>query len=233
MQAQLFPKEVPKLVTLELAGVCNPARVVSGDYYDFIPIATRGAAVVVGDISGKGVSAALLMASVQASLHAQLAMDTDVEVSTATLVTRLNRQLYDSTPPEKYATFYCAIYDDRNSRLSYTNAGHLAPILIRNGQALRLESNGTVVGIFPEYPFEQATIDLQRGDLLAVFTDGITESEDASEEQYGDDRLIELLTNNSARPLKEIIQLVMDTITKWAHDPAARDDITVLLARKL
>ena len=233
VQAQLFPKEVPTLATLELAGVCNPARVVSGDYYDFIPIASRGAAVVLGDISGKGISAALLMASVQASLHAQLAMDTDTEVSTATLVTRLNRQLYASTPPEKYATFYCAVYDERNNRLSYTNAGHLAPILIRNGQAIRLESNGTVVGIFPEYPFEQATIDLQTGDLLAVFSDGITESEDAQEEQYGDDRLIELLTANSGRPLNEIIQLVMDTIGKWGHDPSARDDITMLLARKL
>ena len=233
VQAQLFPKEVPVLASLELAGVCNPARVVSGDYYDFIPIASRGAAVIVGDISGKGISAALLMASVQASMHAQLAMDTDTEVSTATLVTRLNRQLYASTPAEKYATFYCAVYDDRNSRLSYTNAGHLAPILIRNGEALRLESNGTVVGIFPEYPFEQATIDLQSGDLLAVFTDGITESEDARDEQFGDERLIELLKNNSGKPLDDIIQLVMVTVGKWAHDPSARDDITVLLARKL
>jgi len=233
VQAQLFPREVPKLATLELAGACNPARVVSGDYYDFIPIASRGAAVIVGDISGKGVSAALLMAAVQSSLHAQLAMDTDTEISTATLVTRLNRQLYASTPAEKYATFYCAVYDDRNSRLSYTNAGHLAPILIRNGQALRLESNGTVVGIFPEYAFEQDTIDLQKGDLLAAFTDGITESENAQEEQYGDDRLIELLKNNADKPLSAIIQLVMETITKWAHDPSARDDITMLLARKL
>jgi len=233
VQAQLFPKEVPTLATLELAGVCNPARVVSGDYYDFIPIASRGAAVVVGDISGKGVSAALLMASVQASLHAQLAMDTDTEISTATLVTRLNRQLYASTPAEKYATFYCAVYDDRNSRLSYTNAGHLAPILIRNSEVLRLESNGTVVGIFPEYPFEQATVDLQTGDLLAAFTDGITESENAQEEQFGEDRLIELLKLHSGKPLDDIIQLVMETITKWGHDPSARDDITMLLARKL
>lgn len=234
VQAQLFPKEVPKLATLELAGVCNPARVVSGDYYDFIPIESRGAAVVVGDISGKGISAALLMASVQASLHAQLAMDGDNrDVSPATLVTRLNRQLYANTPPEKYATFYCAVYDDKNNRLAYTNAGHLAPILIRNGQAIRLESNGTVVGIFPEYPFEQATIDLQPGDLLAAFTDGITESEDAREEQFGEDRLIELLTQNSGRPLNDIIQLVMDTISSWAHDPSMRDDITMLLARKL
>ena len=231
VQAQLFPKTVPKLKTLELAGVCNPARVVSGDYYDFIPIESRGAAVVVGDISGKGISAALLMASVQASLHAQLAMGGE-EVSTATLVTRLNRQLYENTPPEKYATFYCAVYDDLNSRLTYTNAGHLAPILIRDGEVMRLESNGTVVGIFPEYSFEQIDVDLHHGDLLAAFTDGITESENDREEQFGEDRLIDLLRKNSAKPLDEIIQTVMDTVGAWAHDPAMRDDITMLLARK-
>jgi sigma-B regulation protein RsbU (phosphoserine phosphatase) len=233
VQAQLFPKEVPTLATLELAGVCNPARVVSGDYYDFIPLESRGAAVVVGDISGKGISAALLMASLQASLHAQLSMDHEKELSTALLVTRLNRQLYANTPPEKYATFYCAVYDDRTNRLTYTNAGHLAPILIRNGQASRLESNGTVVGIFPEYPFEQTSVELQPGDLLAAFTDGITESEDAREEQYGEDRLIELLTQNADKPLNDIIKLVMETVAKWGYDPSARDDITILLARKI
>jgi sigma-B regulation protein RsbU (phosphoserine phosphatase) len=233
VQAQLFPKEVPKLKTLELAGVCNPARVVSGDYYDFIPIEERGAAVVVGDISGKGISAALLMASVQASLHAQLAMGADEDLSTATLVTRLNRQLYANTTPEKYATFYCAVYDDTNSRLTYTNAGHLAPILIRNGETMRLESNGTVVGIFPEYPFEQVDVPLETGDLLAAFTDGITESENAREEQFGEERLIELLRRNRNRPLDEIIQSVMDAVGSWTHDPSMRDDITMLLARKL
>ena len=233
VQTQLFPKEVPKLATLELAGVCNPARVVSGDYYDFIPTDSGGAAVVIGDISGKGISAALLMASVQASLHAQLSMGTGSDVSTSALVTRLNRQLYANTPPEKYATFYCAVYDARNSRLSYTNAGHLAPILIRNGEVLRLESNGTVVGIFPEYPFEQCDVNLMPGDLLAAFTDGITESENAQEEQFGEQRLIELLRANVGRPLDEIIQNVMNAVGRWAHDPSMRDDITMLLARKL
>jgi sigma-B regulation protein RsbU (phosphoserine phosphatase) len=213
--------------------VCNPARVVSGDYYDFIPLEERGAAVVLGDISGKGISAALLMASVQASLHAQLSMGTAEDLSTATLVTRLNRQLYANTPPEKYATFYCAVYDDTRSRLTYTNAGHLAPILLRNGEALRLESNGTVVGLLPEYPFEQVDVGLQSGDLLAAFTDGITESENAQEEQFGEDRLIELLRKHVDRPLDEIIGAVMDAIGAWAHDPSMRDDITMLLARKL
>ena len=125
------------------------------------------------------------------------------------------------------------VYDDRTSRLSYTNAGHLAPILIRQGRVLRLESNGTVVGMFPEYPFEQCDVDLQPGDLLAAFTDGITESENANEEQFGEERLIELLSRNTGRPLNEILQTVMDAVGRWAHDPSTRDDITMLLARKL
>jgi sigma-B regulation protein RsbU (phosphoserine phosphatase) len=145
----------------------------------------------------------------------------------------LNRQLYRNTPPEKYATFYCAVYDDTRSRLTYTNAGHRAPILIRNGEAMRLESNGTVVGIFPEYPFEQVEVALQTGDLLAAFTDGITGSENAQEEQFGEERLIELLRSKANRPLDEIIQSVMDAVGAWAHDPSMRDDITMLLARKL
>src|SRR5262249_50694194 len=139
----------------------------------------------------------------------------------------------ENTPPEKYATFYCALYDGRTNRLTYTNAGHLAPVLIRNGQAQRLESNGMVVGMFPEYPFEQADVGLQPGDLIAAFTDGITESENAKEEQFGEDRLIDLLRNNSTRPLDEILQLVMDRVSQWAHDPSTRDDITMLLARRL
>jgi sigma-B regulation protein RsbU (phosphoserine phosphatase) len=122
---------------------------------------------------------------------------------------------------------------DQTNRLSYTNAGHLAPILIRQGEVLRLESNGTVVGMFPDYPYEQCDVELQRGDLLVAFTDGITESENAKEEQFGDERLIELLRRNAERPLEEILGKVMESVGSWAHDPSTRDDITMLLARKL
>ena len=233
VQAQLFPKEVPKLKTLELAGVCNPARVVSGDYYDFIPLDPRSIALVIGDIAGKGISAALLMASVQSSLHAQLTMGANSALSTASLVARLNRQLYENTAPEKYATFYCGIYNEQNGRLSYTNAGHLAPILIRHGKITRLESNGMVVGMFPDSPYEQTAVDLQPGDLLTAFTDGITESENAQGVQFGDERLVELLIRNSDRPLDEIVKVVTQAVRDWAHDLDNQDDTTMLLARRL
>jgi sigma-B regulation protein RsbU (phosphoserine phosphatase) len=233
VQAQLFPKEVPKLQTLELMGVCNPARIVSGDYYDFIPLDSRSTALVIGDISGKGISAALLMASVQSSLHAQLKMPANGGLSTATLVARLNRQLYESTPPEKYATFYCGLYDDQNGLLAYTNAGHLAPILIRHQDVMRLESNGMVVGMFPEFPYEQNVIQLQSGDLLTAFTDGITECENARGEQFGEERLAGLLLRHRDRPLDEILRTITDTVRNWAANIDDQDDTTLLLARRL
>jgi sigma-B regulation protein RsbU (phosphoserine phosphatase) len=228
VQAQLFPK----LAMLQLTGACNPARVVSGDYYDFIPIDAHRTALVIGDISGKGISAALLMASVQSSLHAQLAMNSDGPVSTSALVGRLNRQLYLNTPEEKYATFYCGIYDEQTSRLSYTNAGHLPPILLRGKNAMRLETSGTVVGMFPDSPYEEAVVELLPGDVFAAFTDGVTEPEDAHEEQFGAERLIELLIQNSGRPLDEIVRIVMAAVHSWTHDLSNQDDITLLLARR-
>ena len=234
VQAQLFPRGVPVLKTLELAGVCKPARVVSGDYYDFVPFAAQWTAIVIGDIAGKGISAALLMASVQSSLHAQLtAMDNAVAPSTATLVARLNRQLYDSTAPEKYATFYCAVYDDISGILSYTNAGHLPPLLVRNGAATRLEGSGMVVGVVPDTPYEQVMIQLQPGDLVAAFTDGITESENEQAEEFGEKRLAALLVEHAAKPLDELVGIVTRAVCEWAFDLDNQDDTTMLLARRL
>jgi phosphoserine phosphatase RsbU/P len=233
VQAQLFPREVPKLQTLELMGVCHPARIVSGDYYDFIPLDGRSTALIIGDIAGKGISAALLMASVQSSLHAQLTIVKNGALSTATVVSRLNRQLYENTSPEKYATFYCGLYDDQSGSLAYTNAGHLAPILIRRRDVIRLESNGMAVGMFPESPYEQNIIQLSVGDLLTAFTDGITESENVRGEQFGEERLSELLIKYRDRPLDEIIRIVTDAVRDWASDIEKQDDITILLARRV
>jgi phosphoserine phosphatase RsbU/P len=233
VQTQLFPREVPKLKTLELAGVCHPARVVSGDYYDFIPLDSRSTALVIGDISGKGISAALLMASVQSSLHAQLTIGKNGGISTATLVSRLNRQLYENTPPEKYATFYCGLYDDQSGLLTYTNAGHLAPLLIRQQNVIRLESNGMAVGLFPEVPYEQNVLQLCAGDLLTAFTDGITETENANGEQFGEQRLSDLIIRYRERPLDEISRIVTDAVRNWASDIDMQDDTTIVLARRL
>jgi sigma-B regulation protein RsbU (phosphoserine phosphatase) len=233
VQAQLFPKNIPRLKTMEMAGLCLPARVVSGDYYDFITIQPDSTAIIIGDISGKGISAALLMASVQSSLHAQLSMAEAGEVSTATLCSRLNQQLYDNTPPEKYATFFCSVYEETRGRLSYTNAGHLAPIVIRGSEVIRLDSNSTVVGLLPNFPYGEQPFELQSGDLMLAFTDGITESENKDSEQYGDERLIELLVRNRDKSLDEILRIISEAVRSWAFDLDGQDDTTMIVVRKL
>src|SRR5262249_3184869 len=143
VQNQVFPKDAPALKTLELKGVCNPARMVSGDYYDFMPLPGGTLAFAIGDVAGKGISAALLMASIQSTMRTQLSTvngDGSHKISAAALVATLNRQLYATTSPEKYATFYFALYDDTTHSLTYTNAGHLAPILVHGTSVQLLES---------------------------------------------------------------------------------------------
>jgi sigma-B regulation protein RsbU (phosphoserine phosphatase) len=235
VQSRLFPRTIPELRTLEMAGTCIPGRFISGDYYDFVRLDDRATAIALGDVSGKGVSAALLMASIQASLHAQLGFSRGAHapiLSTATLMALIGQQLYESTPAEKYATFFCSVYDDQSGILRYTNAGHLKPILIREGKSSSLEGDGMVVGLMPNITYEQQEIQLLPGDLVAIFSDGIPEAESATAQEYGEGRLAELLLGNSAQPLDEIIKIVTDSVDAWAADPAARDDTTIVLIRR-
>jgi len=233
VQLRLFPKSVPQLRTLEMAGVCIPGRVVSGDYYDYMRLDDRWTAIALGDVSGKGVSAALLMASIQSALHAQLKFSGASTVrSTAALMALISQQLYENTPPEKYATFFCSIYDDETGRLTYTNAGHLKPILVRDGQAVALEGDGMVAGLLPNVTYQQQDVLLRSGDLLAIFSDGIPEAEDAAEQEFGEARLADLLVTQVDKPLDNIITVVTGAVEKWIHDPEGRDDLTLLLLRK-
>jgi sigma-B regulation protein RsbU (phosphoserine phosphatase) len=239
VQSQLFPKSAPQVKRLELIGACRPARMVSGDYYDFIQVGPRWTVLAIGDISGKGISAALLMASIQSSLRAQLStssvhsIDSDAGLSTSELTAVLNTQLYESTSPEKFATFFCALYDEDAGRLYYTNAGHLPPLLIRQGRAERLEVNGMVLGAFPNQPYGREYIELQAGDLLAAYTDGITEPENEYGEEFGEERLAELLISNARRPLEEIAATITETASTWGDAAEQQDDMTLLLLRRL
>ena len=243
VQSQLFPKSVPASRTLELAAVCHPARTVSGDYYDFLSLEEPKLALAIGDVAGKGISAALLMATVQSTMRTQLWAGRELAaaagngggqgtLSTAVLVSRLNQQLYAYTQPEKFATFYLAVYDDSSGLMTYTNAGHLPPVLLRDGKALRLEVTGTIVGAFPFSEYEEATIQLERGDLLVCFTDGVTEPENEYGEMFGEERLIELVARNSHREAGAIMAAVMDAVREWTGSPELQDDMTMLLARR-
>ena len=239
VQEQLYPKVAPSLKTLRVTGVCHPARMVSGDYYDYQSLSDHQLAIAIGDVAGKGISAALLMASIQASLRMDLraALETATPAngfsfSTARLVSDLNQQLYATTSPEKFATFCFALYDEATGVVTYTNAGHPPPILIRAGAATQLDVNGTVVGAFPFSKYGESKVEMQSGDLLVWYTDGITEPENAYGEMFGEERLIELVAKNSDRAEKQIIETVMDSVRQWTASPELSDDMTVVLARR-
>ena len=244
VQSQLFPKDVPDLETLTLTGVCNPARVVSGDYYDFMRLADTRLAFAIGDVAGKGISAALLMAAIQSTMRMQLTTGVTAaavggngggqpRLSTATMVSRLNKQLYANTSPEKFATFYFAVYEEQTHTLTYTNAGHLPPILLHDGAALPLQVTGTVVGAFPFACYEEKQVELASGDVLVAYTDGIVEPENEYGEMFGDKRLTDLLVKNADRGSGEIIARVMEAVQQWTGVSAElQDDMTILVARR-
>jgi sigma-B regulation protein RsbU (phosphoserine phosphatase) len=244
VQNQLYPKKLPDVESLQLTAVCNPARMVSGDYYDYQQIGDTNVAIVVGDVAGKGISAALLMATVQSSFRAQLRGSLElaagagqessrVSVSTSRVVSHLNQQLYADTAPEKYATFFLGIYDETASTLIYTNAGHLPPILIRSGDASRLEVNGMVVGAFPFAKYGESRLVLQPDDLLVFYTDGVTEPENAYGEMFGEDRLVELLLRKAECDESQIVTSITDAVREWTGSDELQDDMTLLLVRQL
>jgi sigma-B regulation protein RsbU (phosphoserine phosphatase) len=235
VQNQLFPKDVPYTKCLELKGVCNPARMVSGDYYDFITLSEHSLGFAIGDVAGKGISAALLMATIQSTMRTQLSSPNGTgtaNLSTAKLVANLNRQLYATTAPEKYATFFFALYEEAEDRLLYTNAGHLAPMLLRGNSMEMLESTGTVVGAFPIARYQEKSIRLAAGDVLVAYTDGIVEPENAYGEMFGEDRLKELLLRYAKAGSDEIIARTMEAVNQWTGEGELQDDMTMLVARR-
>ncbi|HXK05399.1 MAG TPA: SpoIIE family protein phosphatase [Verrucomicrobiae bacterium] len=236
VQNQLFPKNAPAIKTLELKGVCNPARMVSGDYYDFMPLPGGEVAFAIGDVAGKGISAALLMASIQSTMRTQLSALNGHDArpfSVASMVATLNRQLYATTSPEKYATFYFALYDEATHTLTYTNAGHLAPILVHGSGIQMLESTGTVVGAFPIARYEEKSVSLEPGDLVLAYTDGITEPENVYGEMFGEERLKELAVKYAKADSAELIAHTMEAVTEWTGSGELQDDMTMVVARRI
>jgi phosphoserine phosphatase RsbU/P len=255
VQAQLFPRQVSELESLEVHGFCRPARTVSGDYYDFLTASSHKLILAVGDISGKGISAALLMATIHSAVRAysveslpqmrepvavgavagagriMATWPEGVEVSPGALLALLNHQLYESTPPEKYATLFLGIYDGRSHRLTYSNGGHLPPILIaENGGIRRLEAGGTVVGLFDNMTYDEGSVEMKPGEIFLAYSDGVTEPENDFGE-FGEQRLIDLVSENRQLPLPQISQLVTTAVDNWIGDNEQPDDVTLVLAR--
>lgn len=242
VQDQLYPKEAPPVCGLKLTVRCDPARMVSGDYYDYQQIAAGKVAFAIGDVAGKGISAALLMATLQAALRAQITAyapshenecSTVPEVDAATLVSKLNRQIYAHTAPEKYATFFFALFNQDTRVLTYTNAGHLSPLLFRGAEVIPLDSNGTVVGAFPFAKYDESCLTLNPGDILVCYTDGITEPENAFGEMFGEERLIDLVKRNAHLDDGEIVKNILESVRSWTGTPELHDDMTLLIARQV
>jgi phosphoserine phosphatase RsbU/P len=242
VQGQLYPKEAPPVCGLKLTVRCDPARMVSGDYYDYQQIADGKVAFAIGDVAGKGISAALLMATLQAALRAQISAympanenecSNTPEVDAAALVSKLNKQIYAHTAPEKYATFFFALFNQKTKVLTYTNAGHLSPLLFRGGEVIPLDSNGTVVGAFPFARYDESCLTLHPGDLLVCYTDGITEPENAFGEMFGEERLIELIRRHGHLDDGDIVKNILESVRSWTGSPELHDDMTLLIARQV
>ena len=238
VQRQLFPQVAPHVPGLQVYGFCKPARAVSGDYYDFLRLGDNRIGLALVDVSGKGISAALLMATIQSALHAQLYNGylpggvPDVSpITTAALVARLNHQLFENTPMEKYATLFYAVYDTGTRKLTYTNAGHLPPILLRRGEISRLRAGGPVVGLFSQLRYEQAEVQLEPEDLLLAFTDGFTEPENSFGEEFGEARLVEAARRALGAPLEVLVEEICRSVADWTGSPELQDDMTLLVAK--
>src|SRR5438045_3081842 len=228
VQARLFPQTLPPLKTLEYAGLCRQARQVGGDYYDFLDLGGERLGFVIGDISGKGIAAALLMANLQANLRRQCALAVD---QPQRLLCSVNQLFCDNTPDGSFATLFFAEYDDNVGRLRYANCGHLSALLLRGDNTLeRLDSTATVLGIFKEWDCSIGECQLHPGDTLALYTDGITESYNCAEEEFGESRLIEALRRHRELPSPALLGSIVADVQRFSpHEQ--HDDITLIIAK--
>ncbi len=231
VQAQLFPQSLPSLPGIQFDAVCRAARVVSGDYYDFLCLGPTRLGIALADISGKGISAALIMASLQAALRSQVLLDGNASGSTAELVRRLNRHLYLNSSEDRYATLFYGVYDAATRTLHYTNAGHLPPLYIVGDRVIKLEEGGMVVGLFDDCTYEQGTIHMEPGSLLLAYSDGLTEPENVYGEEFGARRLVDVAMRHHDAPPRFLAESLVAAAEEWAGTAEQSDDMTVIVAR--
>ena len=229
VQLRLFPRAPPRIANLDCQGVCRPARGVAGDYYDFLTLDSEHAGIAVGDVAGKGLSAALLMASLQAALRSLVSISHD---GPAALARDLNVQMFALTEPTRFATSFWAVFDEPARTLTYVNAGHNPPMLLhRMGALERLSAGGLPLGLFAETTYRQDTVVLAPGDLLVIFTDGITEASDGGEREFGDRRLESLLRQNMDRSVGDLCRVILQTVDAFQAGEPQQDDMTLVVAR--
>ncbi|HTU45527.1 MAG TPA: SpoIIE family protein phosphatase [Bryobacteraceae bacterium] len=231
VQERLFPQELPSVAGLDYYGACRPALGVGGDYYDFLALPGNRLGIALGDVSGKGIAAALMMASLQASLRAEASRGTD---DLASVIGKVNRLLYDASTANRYATFFYAQYDAPSRRLTYVNAGHNPPLLFRagdGGEPTRLEKGGTVIGLLKDSAYSQETVALNAGDVLIVYTDGISETMTVADEEWGEENLIETVRKCDSLSARETITRIMEAADRFASGAKQHDDMTISVLR--
>ncbi len=231
VQSQLFPHSMPKVQGVEIQAICKAARSVSGDYYDFIQLSPTHVAIALADISGKGISAALLMASLQAALRSQLLTEGSERTSTAELVSRLNKHLVRNTGDDRFATFFIAVYDSAARTLRYTNAGHLPSFLISRDGALHLSEGGMVLGVVEDCCYDEGMVHVPENSILVAYSDGLVEPENVYGEEFGIKRLQQAAVYVQASPPKVVAESLMTAAEEWAGTPEQADDMTVIVAR--
>ena len=231
VQDQLFPENLPHVEGVEIEAICKAARSVSGDYYDFIQLTPTQVAIAIADISGKGISAALLMASLQAALRSQLLTPGSENLSTAELVARLNKHLVRNTGDDRFATFLIAIYDVTARKLRYTNAGHLPGFCLSDGKAQHLDVGGIVLGIVDDYEYKEGCVDVPPNAVLIGYSDGLVEPENAYGEEFGVSRLEAAAQRVRQAPPHKIANSLMTAAEEWSGSPEQADDMTVIVAK--
>ena len=228
VQARLFPQVQPQLKTLEYAGICLQARQVGGDYFDFLSLGPQRLGMIIGDVSGKGIAAALLMANLQASLRSQSALAFDQPEA---LLRSVNRLFYENTADSAYASLFFADYDDATRRLRYANCGHLSGLLLkRDGKVERLESTSTLLGLFDVWDCSMREHELSPGDVLALYTDGITEASNERGEEFGERCLIEALRQHRELSCQALLTAIVDEVRRFSSREQ-HDDITAIVAK--
>jgi len=228
VQARLFPQILPAMKTLDYAGVCIQARHVGGDYYDFLKLGPERLGLLIGDISGKGIAAALLMANLQANLRSQFSLARDEPQAFLQCV---NQLFYENTVDSAYATVIFAEYDGMARRLRYANCGHLSALLLHSDGSLeRLESTGTVLGLFKDWEGPTVECQLSPGDIFALYTDGVTESFNPDGEEFGEERLVDALKRHQEQPARSIVSSIVADVQFFGPEEQ-HDDITLIVAK--
>lgn len=227
VQARLFPQIHPEAKTLDYAGLCLQARQVGGDYFDFLDLGQRRLGLVIGDVSGKGIAAALLMANLQANLRSQCALAlTHPEL----FLRSVNRLFFENTVDSSYASLFFAEYDDESRRLRYANCGHLSALVLRDGSSRRLDSTGTLLGLFQDWECKFSEFELASGDIFALYTDGVTEALNDRGEEFGEENLIQRLRQHRDRPCAAAVEAIANEVRDLCPGNQY-DDITLIVAK--